>query len=210
MRLRYLKDPAEISDAEVKDFIARLNKTGDRGEVGPLYQTLAHSPTLFKGFLKFFQPMMNQLSLTNDYKELAMCRVAILNGAAFEWMHHAPLLKKAGFGDEAIETVRTVYPGYKGQDGEKGLGGKYWAVMRLVDAITKDIQVPDEVFEPVKKILDDRQILELGMPRTLTEFKIGRDKFDSLSENSLKDICTQHNPAKLDDGDIKAILEMCL
>ena len=57
MRLRYVQGPEEVSDAEVKDFLTRLAATGDRGEVGPLYKTLALSPPLFKGFLKFFQPM---------------------------------------------------------------------------------------------------------------------------------------------------------
>ena len=162
MRLRYVKDPAEIPDAEVKDFMARLNATGDRGEVGPLYQTLAHSPALFKGFLKFYSAMITDLSLSNDYKEIAMCRVAVLNSAAFEWKHHAPLLEKAGVSKEGVETVRTIVAGYVGKDGEKGLSAKYWAVLRLVDAITKDIQVPDSVFDPIRKILDDRQIVELG------------------------------------------------
>lgn len=162
MRLRYVKDPAEVSDNETKDLLTRLNATGDRGEVGPLYQTLAHSPPLFKGFLKFFGAMKSDLTLPNDYKELAMCRVAILNGAAFEWMHHAPLLEKAGLGKEGLETVRTIVPGYVGKDGEKGLSAKHWAVLRFVDAITKDIQVPEEVFGAVRKILDERQIVELG------------------------------------------------
>ena len=162
MRLRYIKDPNEVNDAEIKDFLTRLNKTGDRGEVGPLYNTLAHSPPLFKGFLKFFGAMKADLTLPNDYKELAMCRVAVLNGAAFEWMHHAPLLIKAGMSEVGVETVRTIVQGYKGKDGEKGLSGNYWAVLRLVDAITKDVQVPDEVFDPVRKVLDERQIVELG------------------------------------------------
>jgi len=161
MRLRYIKDPNEVNDAEIKDFLTRLNKTGDRGEVGPLYNTLAHSPPLFKGFLKFFGAMKADLTLPNDYKELAMCRVAVLNGAAFEWMHHAPLLIKAGMSEVGVETVRTIVQGYKGKDGEKGLSGNYWAVLRLVDAITKDVQVPDEVFDPVRKVLDERQIVEL-------------------------------------------------
>ena len=50
----------------------------------------------------------------------------------------------------------------------------------------------------------------LGMPRTLSEFGIGRDKFDLLSKNSLADLCVQANPAPLDEGNIKEILEMCL
>lgn len=50
----------------------------------------------------------------------------------------------------------------------------------------------------------------LGMPRTLTEKGIGRDKFDLLAKNSLEDVLVKTNPAKLDEKDVKEILEMCL
>lgn len=91
-----------------------------------------------------------------------MCRVGALNGAAFEWMHHMPLLKKAGVSDEGIETVRTAMPHLAGKDGEKGLNARLWAVMKYVDAMTKDVKVSDEVFNGVKRILDERQVVELS------------------------------------------------
>jgi alkylhydroperoxidase family enzyme len=88
--------------------------------------------------------------------------VGALNGAAFEWMHHMPLLKKAGVSDEGIETVRTAMPGLTGEAGEKGLDGKHWATMRLVDAMTKDVKVSDEIFEGVRGFLNNRQVVELS------------------------------------------------
>jgi alkylhydroperoxidase family enzyme len=162
MRLRYKSKPQEVSDHEVKSFLERLQKSGDRSQVGPLYQTLAHSPPLFKGFLKFFGAIRNESTLPLDIMELSMCRVAALNGAAFEWMHHVPLLEKAGVSKEGIETVRTIVPGYVGKDGEKGLSREHWSVLQFVDCMTKDIKVPNEVFEGVRKLLDERQIVELG------------------------------------------------
>jgi len=93
-----------------------------------------------------------------------MCRVGALNGAAFEWMHHAPLLKKAGVSDEGVETVRTAEAGSvpKGEGEERGLSAKMWKVMRYVDAMTKDVKVSDEVFEAMKNELnDERQVVEL-------------------------------------------------
>jgi len=94
-----------------------------------------------------------------------MCRVGALNGAAFEWAHHAPLLSKAGVSDEGLETVRTAEAGKIGKDGEGGLDGRQWAVMRYTDAMTKDVRVDEEVFEAVRKELgnDERVIVELSM-----------------------------------------------
>lgn len=91
-----------------------------------------------------------------------MCRVAALNGAAFEWMHHAPLLLSAGVSEEGLETVKAAMPGYVGKDGEKGLSKRLWSVLKFVDCMTKDIKVPDDIFGAVRELLDERQVVELG------------------------------------------------
>lgn len=91
-----------------------------------------------------------------------MCRVGALNGAAFEWMHHVILLRRSGVSEEGIETVRTAMPHLSGLPGDKGLDGRLWAAMRYVDAMTKDVKVPDEVFEAMRQTLDDRQVVELS------------------------------------------------
>src|ERR1700761_1649940 len=93
--------------------------------------------------------------------ELAMCRVAVLNGAAYEWAHHAPLLKKGGVSDQGIETVRTVMPKVT-VEGGGGLSERLWKVLRYTDAMTKDVKVPDEVFAAVQSELNDRQVVELS------------------------------------------------
>jgi len=54
--------------------------------------------------------------------------------------------------------------------------------------------------DPAKSDLGDMVdaiIRELGMPRSLAEKGIGRDKFDSLAEHSLHDRWCQANPVPL-------------
>jgi alkylhydroperoxidase family enzyme len=163
MRLKYTPDPPLFSDPSEQAFLNKLIK--DRGHLGlgPLYRTLLISPTFARGFLQFMTAVRYRSTLPADVMELAMCRVGALNGAAFEWMHHMPLLKKAGISEEGIETVRTAEVGRKGRDGEGGLSGRMWNVMRYVDAMTKDVRVSDEVFEAVENELDDeRQVVELS------------------------------------------------
>ncbi|KAI5358526.1 Putative alcohol dehydrogenase, iron-type/glycerol dehydrogenase GldA [Septoria linicola] len=51
---------------------------------------------------------------------------------------------------------------------------------------------------------------ELGMPRSMAEKNIGRDQFDSLAENSLKDAMTKANPRPVKTkADVVEILGMC-
>jgi alkylhydroperoxidase family enzyme len=118
--------------------------------------------------MQFFTAIRGKSTLPPDIMELAMCRVGALNGAAYEWMHHAPLLIKAQVGADGVETVRTApvharLSGKKESDGTvQGLSEDHWAVLRYVDAMTKDVKVPEEVFEGVRRILNERQVVELS------------------------------------------------
>jgi alkylhydroperoxidase family enzyme len=90
--------------------------------------------------------------------ELAECRVGALNGAAFEWMHHMPLLKKAGVSDEGIERVRTAEAGRQGRDGE---GGVEWTDVECDAECGCDRSRTSEsaimVFEAVKNEMRDER-----------------------------------------------------
>ena len=51
---------------------------------------------------------------------------------------------------------------------------------------------------------------ELGMPRTLKEKGVGRDKFQALAANSIKDPCCAANPIPVErEEQVLEILGMC-
>lgn len=57
----------------------------------------------------------------------------------------------------------------------------------------------------------DAVIRELGFPRTLREYGIGRDKLEAIAESSLKDACCQFNAIPLERKEqVLEILETCL
>jgi alkylhydroperoxidase family enzyme len=162
MRLPYIANSPKLENQSHQEFLNRILKARGSHGLSPLDRTLLHSPSFYVGFMQFFTKIRQDSTLPPDVMELAMCRVGALNGAAFEWMHHMPLLKKAGVSTEGIETVRTAMPGLTGKAGEKGLDGRLWATMNYVDAMTKDVKVSDEVFEGVRKFLNNKQVVELS------------------------------------------------
>jgi alkylhydroperoxidase family enzyme len=173
MRLPYITERATFENAKHQAFFDRLIK--NRGIVGltPLDGALLHSPGIARGFLQFFTAVRNANSLPEDVMELAMCRVGALNKAAFEWMHHAPLLHKAGVSIEGVETVRTAGVEKVGRDGEGGLSEKQWRVMRYTDEMTTKIKVTDETFKAVRDVLDsDQQMVDLSKSTSYTVEKI--------------------------------------
>jgi len=164
MRLPYTPDPPRFSNPRDQDLVDKLVKGTNGKGLGPLYRSLLHSPTFARPFLQFFTAVRYRSALPVDVMELAMCRVGALNGAAFEWLHHAPLLKEAGVSDEGVETVRVAPAGTVGKEGQGGLSERMWKIMRYVDAMTKDVAVPDEVFEAMKKEMgNERLVVELSM-----------------------------------------------
>ena len=57
----------------------------------------------------------------------------------------------------------------------------------------------------------DAVIRELGFPRTLGEYGIGRDKLEAIAERSIKDVCCHFNAIPLERKEqVLEILEMCL
>ena len=56
----------------------------------------------------------------------------------------------------------------------------------------------------------DALFKELGMPRSLRQVGLGREKWDVLAKGSLNDRWCKTNPVKLtDEGQVKQILALC-
>lgn len=126
----------------------------ERGHINLLYQVLLNSPPLANGWEKMLTAVRNYNTMPADLREMVMLRVAVLNRAPFEIEAHAPLARKAGMSEEKIEALNAEVPGAIFTPRER-------AVLALTDAMTRDIQVPDAIFEPLRAHFDSRTLLEL-------------------------------------------------
>ncbi|MFM1880820.1 MAG: hypothetical protein RLZZ344_1054, partial [Pseudomonadota bacterium] len=66
------------------------------GSLLKLDRMLLHSPPLAEGWNIFLGKIRTDLSVPIKLRELVMCVVAVLNGASFEYEHHAPIFVSAG------------------------------------------------------------------------------------------------------------------
>lgn len=86
--------------------------------------------------------------------------------------------------------------------------GAFWADAGIAGVLGKGSLVEGEA--DLGDALD-AIIRELGLPRRLEDYGIGRDKLDGIAESSLKDACCQWNAIPLErKGQILEILESCL
>lgn len=163
MRIQYVTNPPETSSKEEADILSRVQaRRGPRGLI-PLDRALLHSFPIADGWNSFFGAIRTQTSLSGVIRELIMCRVAVINQAWFEWDHHSPLLKEAGFSDEALNVVKDRDAHMTLDDKvERGIfTPQQAAVLKYTDSMTKTVLVPDEVFQQVKEYFNEKEVVEI-------------------------------------------------
>lgn len=155
MRLPYIDDDPKMSSAEDEAIVQRV-KERRGGKLIALDKTLLHAPLVADGWNGFLKAIRTQTSLPDSVREIAICRVAALNQAWYEWDAHKPILEKSGVLKEAvIEKIKEK--GWKGG----GLDDKHKAVLEYTDAMTIGCIVPDKVFGKLKGMFSDREVVEI-------------------------------------------------
>lgn len=162
MRLPYVQNPPPTTTEAEAAIVSRIQARRAPRPLQALDLTLLHSPPVADGWNSFLGAIRTQTSLPDDVREIAICRVAVLNGALYEWEHHAPLARKGGVSEDGIKLLGIEERiGNLGERNPGGLTEKQWAVVRYTDAMTRDVKVSDEVFEELKKHFSDKEIVEI-------------------------------------------------
>jgi alkylhydroperoxidase family enzyme len=161
MRLPYAPStPPTSSDpkitAETASIYERIAARRNPRPLIPLDLSLLHSPPVADGWNHLLGAIRTQTVLDQALLELSVCRVAVLNDAIYEWNAHAPLALKAGLSPEALRAAMDSPYGEVKVQGEKER-----VVLMYTDQMTRDIKVSEEVFEKLKGLLSEREIVEL-------------------------------------------------
>ena len=128
------------------------------GRLLHLDRMLLHSPPLAAGWNGFLKAVRTELALDPRLRELAMCAVASLNDASYEFHHHAPEFLRAGGTPLQVEALRRP---------EQALAHAVdfdppaLAALRLTIEMTRQVRVNDATFDAVRAALGDRGTVEL-------------------------------------------------
>jgi len=137
---------------------AELLRARRGGRLSDLDRLLLHSPPVAEGWNALLGALRSGTTLPGDVRELVVLRIAVLNGAAFEWAAHEPIGRRAGLTDAQLDALRADDAGDR----------PVWsplqaAVLAWTDAATRAVAVPDEVFAAAREHLDDRGLVELAV-----------------------------------------------
>ncbi len=144
-----IAEPAEIVDA------IRKRRGGTLLNVDRM---LLRSPALAAGWNTYLGAVRNALTLDAKLREIGMCVVAVLNGAEYEFIQHAPVFIKAGGTQAQIDAMRDPQAAMRNtqlfDDAER-------AAIALTVEMTRNVQVSDATFAQVRACLSEQQTVEL-------------------------------------------------
>jgi len=126
----------------------------ERGDIPLLYRVLLNSAPVAEGWEKMLTAVRNRSSLPADLREMVIIRVAVLNRAPYELGAHRPVALACGVSEAKIEALHAPQPGETFTPLER-------AALALTDAMTREVQVPDALFEPLREHFDARRLVEL-------------------------------------------------
>jgi len=144
---------ARLADADKAPLVERI--VAERGSVLHLYQMLLHSPPLAEGWLAYLTAVRQKLQLSGALRELIIMRVALLNGAPYEADQHRPVALKEGVAPAQLDALAQW-------ETAEGFSATERAVLRLTDAMTREIHFEPEILAAVHRHLGERGTVEVA------------------------------------------------
>ena len=128
-----------------------------RGTLINVYRTLLHSPPLAESWFEHINRVRWGTDISGRLREIVIIRLGHLVSSAYVLRQHVPALAAAeGMTLEECDALADWQGSELFDDAEK-------AVLAYVDAMARDIVVPDNIFMALKDHYSDRQIVELTL-----------------------------------------------
>jgi AhpD family alkylhydroperoxidase len=149
-RVPYVDD---ASNPQLKPVADRI-RAERGGRLLNLYRVLLNNPQLADAWRHLFTVIRQQCELPARDRELVIMAIAVMNGADYEYSHHAPIALGAGLTQAQLDALphwrdATVFD------------TRDRAVLAYAEAMTREVHVADAVFEAVAGWFGPRQMVEL-------------------------------------------------
>lgn len=132
------------------------------GRLLNLDRVLLWSEPIARGWNVFMKNVRQDLSTSPKLRELAICAVAVLTGASYEYHHHAPEFLKAGGTQAELDALHQALHQHPEQDvSVSGLGLRERLVVQWSAQMTHQVKVTDALMEQLKQHFDTTEIVEI-------------------------------------------------
>ncbi len=143
----------EIASPEAQQVVEEIRRQRS-GRFPHLFQMQLYNPSIADAWLRLGTAVRFKSDLDAPTRELAICLVATLTEADYEYLAHRRIAVELGFLEAQLDGLRD----WKTAD---WLDQKQRAVLALAEELTRSVAVDDAVFEAVRAHLSARQTVEL-------------------------------------------------
>ena len=153
-----------ITDVDIEqqrvpaELVAAIRARRANGSLLNLDRMLLHSPPLARGWNTYLGAIRRDLNVSPLLRELAICAVAKLNRAEYEWLQHAPELLAAGGTQVQLDALQHM-------DGASGNTAVFSELERLVltlaEEMSRHIEVRPSTMDGLRSHLPDREVAEI-------------------------------------------------
>jgi 4-carboxymuconolactone decarboxylase len=144
----------EQNHPELAEAVAKYS-AGRRGKLINVYRMLLHSPDLAESWFNHSNAVRWKTTLSGRLREIVIIRLGRLTDSQYVLRQHIPQLALAeGLTLEDCNELADWQISSRFSESER-------AALAYADTMTRDIVVPDEVFDQVKAHFNDREIVEL-------------------------------------------------
>jgi alkylhydroperoxidase family enzyme len=125
-----------------------------------LDRALLWSEPLARGWNGYLKAVRTELGASRQLRELAICTVALITGAHYEYHHHAPDYLAAG-GSQASLDALNAYAKEDGVAPPRGLAGDEALVAEYAAQMTRRVHVDSAVFARMKERFETSEVVEI-------------------------------------------------
>ena len=139
---------------ELAEFVDKL-KAGRRGKLLNIYKMLMNNPPAATGWFDFVNMVRWELGVEGRLRELIIIRIGYFNRVQYVIKQHVPELAEA----EGLSVAEC--DALKDWENSDLFDDRDRAILAYTDSMSRDIQVPDEIYDAVAAHFDDEGIVGL-------------------------------------------------
>jgi 4-carboxymuconolactone decarboxylase len=144
----------ENDHPELAELIGKV-RAGRRGTLINVYKLLLHTPALAASWLDLISTARFKTALDGRLREIVIIRVGYLNRTDYVVKQHVPVLSvPEGVSKQESDALADWRA-------SNFFDARERAALAYADAMTRDIDVPDSVFDALRPHFSEQQIVEL-------------------------------------------------
>ncbi|MEP7157059.1 MAG: carboxymuconolactone decarboxylase family protein [Betaproteobacteria bacterium] len=154
----YLTDENLTAGRAPADLVAAIRARRGGGKLLNLDRMLLHSAPIARGWNTYMGSIRRDLKVSPILRELAICAIAKLNNAPYEWVQHAPEFLASGGKQSQLDTLADIETAHVNST---AFDRAERATLALAREMSRSIDVSKSTRDEICALLPDEQVVEI-------------------------------------------------